>query len=94
MPERKKLFSTGDYALHYINLANGITKIKTLKEAHETYLEWMQTVTRACEATENLEGQGDLVSKLIMVRIRVTMWVIGIINRLYSVASESLARLL
>ena len=58
MPERKKLFSTGDYAFHYINIANGITKIKILKEAPETCPEWMQSVIRACEAPENLEGQG------------------------------------
>ena len=30
-----------------------------------------------------LEGQGDLVSRLIMGIIRVTIWVIGVINLLY-----------
>ena len=29
-----------------------------------------------------LEGQGDLVSRLIMGIIRVTIWVIGVINLL------------
>ena len=29
-----------------------------------------------------LEGQGDFVSRLIMLVIRVTIWVIGIINLL------------
>ena len=31
---------------------------------------------------EFLEGQGDLVSRLIMGIIRVTIWVIGVINLL------------
>ena len=29
-----------------------------------------------------LEGQGDLISRLIMGKIRVTIWVIGVINLL------------
>ena len=30
----------------------------------------------------NLEGQGDLVSRLILVMLRVTIWVLGVINYL------------
>ena len=33
-------------------------------------------------STPYLEGQGDLVSRLIMGITRVTMWVIGVINLL------------
>ena len=63
------------------SLKPSIPELKTLKSKSEPRNEPVKAVTlNPCNLEALLEGQGDLVSRLIMLITRVTIWVIGVAN--------------